>query len=55
METNTGVVFSASVIAQMEATIGFSFLEVMVPRNPAFGSPTAGGGVFAGVRSDLTS
>jgi len=43
----------------MEATVGFSFTfgsfpEVTVPRNPASGSPTAGGSVFIGVRSDLT-
>ena len=43
----------------MEMTISFSFTfgsfpEVTVPRNPASGSPTAGGNVFAGVRSDLT-
>jgi len=59
MAANTGVVFSASVTAQMEATVGFSFAfgsfpEVTVPRNPASGSPTTGGNVFAGVRSDLT-
>ena len=59
MAANTGVVFSASVTAQMEATVGFSFTfgsfpEVTVPRNPASGSPAAGGNVFAGVRSDLT-
>ena len=59
MAANTGIVFSASVTAQMEATVGFSFafgsfLEVTVPRNPASGSPAAGGNVFAGVRSDLT-
>ena len=59
MAVNTGVVFSASVTAQMEATVGFSFTfrsfpKVMVPRNPASGSPTAGGNVVAGVRSDLT-
>ena len=43
----------------MEATVGFSFTfgsfpEVTVPRNPASGSPTTGGSVLAGVRSDLT-
>jgi hypothetical protein len=43
----------------MEATIGFSFTfgsfpEVMVPRNPASGPPSAGGNVSARVRSDLT-
>ena len=59
MTANTGIVFSASVTAQMEATVGFSFTfgsfpEVTVPRNPASGSPTAGGNVFTGVRSDLT-
>ena len=42
----------------MEATVGFSFTfgsfpEATVPRNPASGFPTAGGSVFAGVRSDL--
>jgi hypothetical protein len=59
MVANTGAVFSASITAQMEAIVGFSFTfgsfpEVTVPRNPAFGSPAAGGNVFAGVRSDLT-
>ena len=59
MAANTGVVFSASVTAQMEATVGFSFAfgsfpEVTIPRNPASGPPTAGGNVYAGVRSDLT-
>jgi len=59
MVANTGVVFSASVTAQMEATVGFSFAfgsfpEVTVPRNPASGSPAAGDNVFAEVRSDLT-
>ena len=59
MAANTGVVFSASVTVQMEATVGFSFTfesfpEVTVPRNPASGPSTAGGNVFAGVRSDLT-
>ena len=59
MVANTGVVFSASVTAKMEATVGFSFafgsvLEVTIPRNSASGSPAAGGNVFAGVRSDLT-
>ena len=59
MAANTGIVFSISVTAQMEVTVGFSFTsgsfqEVTVPRNPASGSPTAGGNVFAGVRSDLT-
>ena len=43
----------------MEAMVGFSFTfesfpEVTVPRNPASGSPAAGGNVVAGVRSDLT-
>jgi len=43
----------------MEVTVGFSFAfgsfpEVTIPRNPASGSPTDGGNVFAGVRSDLT-
>ena len=59
MAANTGIVFSASVTAQMEATVGFSFTfgsfpEFTVPRNPASGSPTAGGNVVAGDRSDLT-
>jgi hypothetical protein len=59
MVANTGIVFSASVTAQMEATVGFSFTfgsfpEITVPRNPASGSPTVEGNVFAGVRSDLT-
>ena len=59
MAANTGVVFSASITAQIEATVGFSFTfgsfpEVTVPRNPASGSPAAGGNVVAGVRSDLT-
>ena len=59
MAANTGVVFSASVTAQMEATVGFSFTfesfpEFTVPRNPASGSPAAGGNVAARVRSDLT-
>ena len=59
MAANTGVVFSASVIAQMEATIGFSFTfgsfpKVMVPRNPASGPPAAGGHDVPRVRSDLT-
>ena len=59
MAANVGVVFSASVTAQMEATVSFSFTfgsfpEVMVPRNPASGSPTAGGSDFAGGRSDPT-
>ena len=59
MAANTGIVFSASVTAQMEATVGFSFTfgsfpEVTVPRNPASGYPATGGNVFAGVRSDLT-
>jgi hypothetical protein len=50
MEANTDVVFSTSVIAQMEATVGFSFTfgsfpEVTVPRNPASDSPAAGGNV----------
>ena len=58
MAANTGVVFSARVTAQMEATVGFSFAfksfpEVTVPRNPASSSPAAGGNVFAGGRSDL--
>ena len=39
MAANTGVIFSTSVTAQMEATVGFSFAfrsfpEVTVPRNP---------------------
>ena len=60
MAANTGVVFSASIIAQMEATIGFSFTfgsfpKVMVPRNPASGPPAAGGHDVPRVRSDLTS
>src|SRR6185295_15735009 len=60
MAANTGIVFSASVTAQMEATVGFSFAfgsfpKVTVPRNPASGSPTARGSIFTGVRSDLTS
>ena len=43
----------------MEVTVGFSFAfgsfpEVTIPRNPASGSPTDGGNIFAGVRSDLT-
>ena len=59
MAANTGVVFSASMTTQMEATVGFSFTfgsfpEVTVPRNPASGSPAAGGNVVVGVRSDLT-
>ena len=59
MAANTGVVFSASVTAQMEATVDFSFAfrsfpEVTVPRNPAYSSPAAGGNIVAGVRSDLT-
>ena len=59
MAANTGIVFSTSVTAQMEATVGFSFAfgsfpEVTVPRNPASGFPAAGGSVFAGDRSDLT-
>ena len=59
MAANTGVVFFASVTAQMEATVGFSFTfgsfpEVTVPRNPASSPSTVGGNVFAGVRSDLT-
>jgi hypothetical protein len=59
MAANTGIVFSASVTAQMEATIGFSFTfgsfpEVTVPRNPASGPSTVGGNIFVGDRSDLT-
>ena len=59
MAANTGIVFSARVTAQMEATIVFSFAfesfpEVTVPRNTASGSPAAGGNIVAGVRSDLT-
>ena len=59
MEANTAVVFSTSVTAYLEATVGFSFAfgsfpEVTVPRYPASGSPTAGGNVFTGVRSVLT-
>ena len=59
MAANTGVVFSASVTAQMEATVGFSFTfgsfpEVTVPRNPASDSPATGGNIVVGVRSDLT-
>ena len=59
MAANTGVVFSASVTAQMEAIVGFSFTfesfpEVTIPWNPAFGPSTVGGNVFAGVRFDLT-
>ena len=58
MVANTGVVFSASVTAQIEVTVGFSFTfgsfpEVTVLRNPASGSPATGGNVVAGVRSDL--
>ena len=60
MAANTGVIFSASIIAQMEVTVSFSFTfgsfpEVKVPMNPASGSPAAGGNVVAGVRSDLTT
>jgi hypothetical protein len=59
MAVNTGIVFSASVTAQMEATVGFSFtfgsfLEVTVPRNPASGPSTVRGNIFVEVRSDLT-
>ena len=59
MVANTGDVFSASITTQMEVIVSFSFTfgsfpEVTVPRNPASGSPAAGGNVFAGVRSDLT-
>ena len=59
MAANAGIIFSACVTAQMEATVGFSFTfgsfpEVTVPRNPASGSPVAGGNVVAGDRSDLT-
>ena len=59
MAANTNVVFSASITTQMEAMVGFSFTfgnfpEVMVPKNPASGSPAAGGNVVVGVRSDLT-
>ena len=59
MVVNTGVVFSASVTAQMEATTGFSFTfgrfpEATVPRNPTSGPSTVGGNVFALVSSDLT-
>ena len=58
MAANTSVIFFTNVTAQMEATVGFSFTvgsfpEVTVPRNPASGSPAAGGRVVAGVRSDL--
>ena len=59
MAANTSIVFSASITAQMEATVGFSFTfgsfpEVKVPRNPTSGSHATGGNVVAGVRSDLT-
>ena len=59
MAANTGGVFSASVTAQMEATIDFtftfrSFPEVTVPRNPASGPPATGGHDVPRVRSDLT-
>ena len=59
MAANTGVVFSASVTAQMEVTVGLSFAfgsfpEVTVPRNPASYPSAAGGNIFAGVRSNLT-
>ena len=59
MAANTGVVFSASVTAQMEVIVGFSFAfgsfpEVTVPRNRAAGPSAAGGNIFAGVRSNLT-
>ena len=59
MAANTDVVFSASVTAQMEVIVGFSFAfgsfpKVTVPRNPVSGSPATGGNVVAGVRSDLT-
>ena len=51
MAANTGVVFSASITAQMEVTVGFSFTfgsfpEVTVPRNPTSGPSTTGGNVF---------
>ena len=47
MAANTGIVFSISVTAQMEATVGFSFtfgnfLEATVPRNPTSGPLTVG-------------
>ena len=59
MATNPGVIFSASITAQMEVTVSLSFTfgsfpEVTVPWNPASGSPAAGGNVIAGVRYDLT-
>ena len=59
MVANTGVVFSASVTAQMEVTVSFSFTfgsfpEATVPWNPTSAPSTTGGNVFAGVRSDLT-
>ena len=59
MAANTGIVFSASITAQMEVTVGFSFAfgsfpEVTVPRNPASGTPATGGNIVAWVRSDLT-
>jgi hypothetical protein len=54
MAANTGVVFSANVTAQMEATIGFyftfgSFLEVTVPRIPASSTSTIGATSSAGL------
>jgi hypothetical protein len=44
MAANTGIVFSFSVTAHMEVTVGFSFAfgsfpEATVPRNPASGLP----------------
>ena len=58
MAANTGVVFSASITTQMEATVGFSFTfgsfpKATVPRNPTSGSHATGGNVVAGVRSNL--
>jgi len=60
MATNTGVIFSASIIAQMEATFDFSFTfgsfpEVTVPRNPMTSSSNFEGSIFTEVRSDLIS
>ena len=59
MAANTGIVFSASITAQMEVTVSFSFtfeslLEATVPRNPTSSPSTVGGNAFAGVRSDFT-
>ena len=60
MADNTGVVFSASITAQVEVTVGFSFtfgsfLEATVPRNPTSSPSIFEGGIFTGVRSNLTS